>query len=245
MTWLDEPEHPIFKEFVGIAPPPGVHLPTGNELLGLCSREPPRGYIEYPAESPVFFIKFGWSVYWNEVVAQDKAYCELRNLGSSVRVPSIFYACQTEERVVIVMECIHGKTVEQLLKDCKDNEVETERMRGIVAHCLSELIRIPVAAGSRPAAVDSSKIRHDVFDMNEAPRHYENADQLEKHINYVCTCSPSPSPFSCASYYAICQTDDRRIKVFQHSKKKAARQGLGARAHDLPAVGLVSGQLHD
>ena len=187
MTWLDDPEHPIVKEFVGIAPPPGVHLPTGNELLGLCSREPSRGYIEYPLEPSVFFIKFGWSVYWNGVVAQAKAYRELRKLGSSVRVPGIFYACQTEERVVIVMEYIHGKTVEQRLKDDKDDEVETEKSRGIVAHCLSEFIRIPVAAGSRPVAVDGSITRHDVFDMNEAPRHYENVDQLEEHINYVRT----------------------------------------------------------
>ncbi|KIH86935.1 hypothetical protein SPBR_08547 [Sporothrix brasiliensis 5110] len=184
MTWLGEPEPPIDLEFEGIAPPEGVDLPKGDKLLGLCERGNPRGFIEYPAESPVFFIKHGLAVYWNEVLAQDMAYRELRKLGSSVRVPGILYACRTMQRAVIVMEYIQGKTVEQLLEECKDDEAEAERVRGIVVHCLNDLIRIPVAAGSRPAAIDGGRIRHDVFDCRQASRHYENVNQLEEHINY-------------------------------------------------------------
>ncbi|ERT02864.1 hypothetical protein HMPREF1624_01167 [Sporothrix schenckii ATCC 58251] len=166
MTWLGELEPPIDLEFEGIAPPEGVDLPKGDKLLSLCERGNPRGFIEYPAESPVFFIKHGLAVYWNEVLAQDMAYRELRKLGSSVRVPGIFYACRTMQRA------------------CKDDEAEAERVRGIVVHCLNDLIRIPVAAGSRPAAIDGGRIRHDVFDCRVASRHYENVNQLEEHINY-------------------------------------------------------------
>lgn len=131
----------------------------------------------------MFWIKHGRAVYWNEVAAQAMAYRELRELGSSVRVSAVFYGCQNRRRVIIVMEYVPGKTVGQLLKDI--NQADKEDILNKVALSLSELHRIPIAPGARPAAIDGDKIRHKFFDEQEAPRHYENVDQLEEHLNLV------------------------------------------------------------
>ncbi|KAH8908603.1 hypothetical protein BR93DRAFT_966660 [Coniochaeta sp. PMI_546] len=172
------------KEYIGIPPPHDVHLPTASEIIILCDEKQPRGSIILPEGSnkPVFWIKYGNAVFWNEVAAQAMAYHELRRLGSSVRAPAVFYAFRYDYRTFIVMEYIPGKTSAQCLKEAKSPE-EKEHIIGLVALSLGELHRIPVAAGSRPAAVDGGRIRHSIFDEQEAPRHYENVDQLEIHLN--------------------------------------------------------------
>lgn len=133
------------------------------------------------SNEPVFWIKYGNAVFWNEVVAQAMAYHELRRLGSSVRAPAVFYAFRYDYKTFIVMEYIPGKTC---LKEAKSPE-EKEHIIGLVASSLGKLHRISVAPGSRPAAVDGGRIRHSIFDEQEAPRHYENVDQLEIHLNEV------------------------------------------------------------
>ena len=172
------------KEFVGIPPPHNAHCPTINELLDLCVNEHPRKGIASPSESPVFWVKYGQAVYWNEVVAQDMAYHELRRLGSPVRAPAVFYAFQYDYRVFIVMKYIHGNTVSKRLEESQ-NHAEKEDIIDQVVLSLTELHRIPIPSGSRPAAVDGGYIRHALFDEQEAPRHYENVEQLELHLNEV------------------------------------------------------------
>lgn len=171
------------REYVGVYPPPDVHFPTAGELLDLCAEEHPRGSLAYPPESPVFWIKYGNAVYWNEVAAQVVAHRELQRLGSSVRAPSVYYAFYFDYRTFIVMEYIPGETVGQRLE--KANEAEKEDIISKVVLGISELHRIPVPEGSRPAAIDGYKIRHTLFDEQQAPRHYENVDQLEEHLNLV------------------------------------------------------------
>jgi hypothetical protein len=172
------------KEYVGIPPPYNAHLPTAYELLALCATERPRGSITLPSESPVFWVKYGRAVYWNEVVAQAMAYHELRRLGSSVRAPAVFYAFEHDYMIFIVMEYIPGTTARQCLEKAQ-NQAEKDQIISQVALSLSELHRIPIAPGSRPAAVDGGYIRHVLFDEQEAPRHYETVDQLENHLNEV------------------------------------------------------------
>ncbi|KAI8944947.1 kinase-like domain-containing protein [Xylaria longipes] len=169
-------------EYFGIPPPPNAHLPSSSELLELCPAETARGHTTLPAESPVFWVKYGYSVFWNEVLAQDKAYHELRRLGSPVRAPAVFYAFRYESTVYIVMEYIPGNTARKCIEEAKTEE-EKEHVINEVGLSLSELHRIPIASGSRPAAIDGGHIRHELFDEQEAPRHYENVDQLETHLN--------------------------------------------------------------
>ncbi|KAM5463486.1 hypothetical protein MauCBS54593_007480 [Microsporum audouinii] len=172
-------------EFRGLDPPPGVHIPTGAELFSLCTAEHPRRFsmgIPYPAESPVLWIKYGRPVLWNEVPAQTMAYHELRRLGSAVRVPAIYYACTVEYKTYIVMEYIPGKTAAKSLEGVSD-PAKKEAIFRLIALGLSELHRIPVPPQSRPSAIDGDRIRHRLFDEQEAPRHYQSVDQLEEHLN--------------------------------------------------------------
>lgn len=106
------------QEYAGITPPPGTHVPIGEERLRLCEREHPEGgplFVPYPPKEPMLFIKYGMSVCWNEVPSQSAAYHGLRRLGSPARVPGIFYACRQGYTTCIVMEYIPGETVGQHL----------------------------------------------------------------------------------------------------------------------------------
>ena len=83
------------------------------------------------------------------------------------------------------MEYIRGNTSRKCLEEAK-SQAEKEHIISQVALSLSELHRIPIAPSrSRPAAIDGGYIRHLIFDESEAPRHYENVDQLENHLNEV------------------------------------------------------------
>lgn len=171
--------------YVGIKPPPGVRVPELKELLDrICVAPTPRACFAYPPEAPACWIKYGRSVYWNEVCAQVMAYDGLRQLGSLVRAPAVFYAIEDYPMTYIVMEYIPGKTAGQCLRESQEQAAK-EAIYQSIALALSELHRIPIAAGSRPAAVSGGKIRHSIFDEQEAPRHYENVQQLEDHINAV------------------------------------------------------------
>ncbi|KFY01215.1 hypothetical protein O988_02866 [Pseudogymnoascus sp. VKM F-3808] len=170
--------------YVGIKPAPGVRIPEREELLNSICKEPtPRTSFAYPPEAPTCWIKYGRAVYWNEVCAQVVAYDSLRQLGSSVRAPGVFYAFEEYFVTYIVMEYIPGKTAGQCLKESQD-EAAKEVIYRSIALALSELHRIPIPESRlRPAAVSGGGIRHSVFDELRAPRHYENVQQLEDHIN--------------------------------------------------------------
>ncbi|OAA62761.1 Aminoglycoside phosphotransferase [Niveomyces insectorum RCEF 264] len=168
------------QEYFGTAPPVGVHLPTADEILALCD-DHPRSHVVYPADSPVFWIKYDNTVFWNEVAAQTMAHRELRRCNSPVRAPAVYYAFRRGFVNYIVMEYIPGKTAGALLEESDDQAAKDDVVRK-VAMGLSELHRIPVPAGSCPAAIDGGRIRHVLFDEREAPRHYEDGSQLELHF---------------------------------------------------------------
>ncbi|KAK2816752.1 hypothetical protein FQN49_008018 [Arthroderma sp. PD_2] len=177
------PDPTSTKEYRGVEPPAGVHLPTATELLDICTLEDrhPVG-LAYPPKAPVFWIKYGFAVYWNEVVAQAMAHRELQRLGSPVKVPAVFYAYQADSKTYIVMEYIEGRSGAQLLEATSD-AAKREAVYRQVAFGIQELLRIPIPPQSRPAAVDGGVIQHLVFSDAEAPRHYQSADQIEQHFN--------------------------------------------------------------
>jgi hypothetical protein len=75
-----ESQAEVTREYRGLDPPPGIHIPTCTELLHLCTAEHPQGFptgLAYPQDAPIFWIKYGYSVLWNEVAAQVMAYSEL------------------------------------------------------------------------------------------------------------------------------------------------------------------------
>jgi hypothetical protein len=116
-------EWPKFTNpYVGINPPPGVHVPEREELLSsICAERSPRSGFPYPPEAPIFWIKYGYAVYWNEVCAQTVAYNGLRHLESLVRAPGVYYAFKEANSIYIVMEYIPGKTAKECLEEAQDD----------------------------------------------------------------------------------------------------------------------------
>lgn len=194
----------LSREFHGVPNPhTGVKIPGPVELYRLCtanSKHPQRFNegLAYPADTPVFWIKNGHSVIWGEMHAQHHAHQELQRLKSPIRVPAIYYACQLrvpsdygDPKVnfgfnsYIVMDYIPGKTARDRLDAFKDDHRSQDRVYTQIALAVSELLRIPVPPGTPPMSIHGELIRHPVFDMDEAPRKYDNVQQLEDQINAV------------------------------------------------------------
>lgn len=203
---------PIFlaREYHGSPTPPGSRLPSPHELHKLFLLSKTKSHPDFgdydkgtanPQHAPVFWIKFGRGVTWNEVMAQSMAYHELQRLGSPVRAPALFYACEMKipawpwkedsffYRGFAVMEYIPGMTAGQLLEDIAediDREARQDFVYSKIALALSELLRIPVPSGQKPSSVNEDLIRHSFFEDPECPIFYKSAQQIEDHLNKVC-----------------------------------------------------------
>lgn len=121
----------------------------------------------------------------------------LRHLHSPVKAPGMYYGCQVEisykhkptypraYRVYFVMEYVRGKTAAQLLEGAVNDEEAKDQVYKQIAFALSELHRIPVPDGSRPAAANGERIRHPLFNDEQCGNHYRNVTELENHLNKV------------------------------------------------------------
>lgn len=168
-----------------------VPVPSPAEIARLCTkvnRYHRNVGLAYPREAPVFWIKYGPSVIWDELDSQALAHKELERLGSPVKVPAVYYACKLSVAVgifsYVVMDYVSGSTVGKLLQETDDPADETA-LFSRVALALSELHRIPVPAGRPPSGINGGHIRHFLFDDQEAPRKYQSAQELETHLNEV------------------------------------------------------------
>lgn len=192
------------KEWYGSILPSNitVPLPTAAELVSLCKETNRHGYtigVPYPpgTEPPVFWIKYGSSIVWNELAGQKTAHDGLRSLESQVRAPAVYYGCQVAipykddpdgwpaHRTYVVMEYVPGRTAAQRLQDAIDDDAMKDFIYAKIAFALSELHRIPVPQDSRPAAVNGRRIRHELFDDNQASLHYPHISELEQHLDLV------------------------------------------------------------
>ncbi|KAK2597390.1 hypothetical protein QQS21_006014 [Conoideocrella luteorostrata] len=129
----------------------------------------------------------------------------LRSLDSPTKAPAMYYGCQVlisykgdreytggpVPLTYLVMDYIHGKTAGQLLQDSANDEEAKDRIYRQIAFAISELHRIPVPQGSRPAAVNGGKIRHEIFEENQASCHYRNVTELENHLNLFLSITKS------------------------------------------------------
>ncbi|KHO01885.1 Aminoglycoside phosphotransferase [Metarhizium album ARSEF 1941] len=200
------------KEWHGLPVPEYITtpLPTAAELVHLCNKTHELGYtssLTYPpdAKCPTYWIKYGSSVIWNELASTKMAYEGLRSLGSPVRVPAVYYGCRLAiphkdnpsrvpvYRTYLVMEYVKGQTAEQLLQDAGHDEEKKDSTYKQIAFALSELHRIPVPEGARPAAVNGGRIRHELFDENQASLHYRNVTELEDHFNLILSLTKARS----------------------------------------------------
>ncbi len=213
--------------YIGIAPPPGIAVPDPDLLIrDLCSEESPRECFAYPPEAPVFWIKYGHMVYWNEVCAQVMAYEGLRQLGSKVRAPAVFYAQMNYPYTYIIMEYVPGKTAGECLEAAQDDSAR-ELLAQSVSLAISELHRIPIEPGTRPAAISGDKIRHCLlFEDYGSPLHYENVQHMEDHFNAVrVSCVPPVANDLCKDLTtaAIVSRVGRKTGPFQAPRPGTAR----------------------
>ncbi|KAK7727862.1 hypothetical protein SLS63_006939 [Diaporthe eres] len=133
---------------------------------------------------------YGWGVFWDEAVNQIRAHQELQKINSPVRVPVVYYAFKDNDGArwtYIVMEYIRGDTVGSLEDKARESpEQSQEKLDALsrrVAFALDEFLRIPVPLDTPPASVSGGIIRHSIFKDHEAPRPYQNVEQLEQHFN--------------------------------------------------------------
>ncbi|POS74242.1 hypothetical protein DHEL01_v207358 [Diaporthe helianthi] len=186
------------QEWKGPPPPSGVTIPSATIIKEICvdvseQLGPYPMKLAYPpGDRPTVWIKYGYGVFWDEAVNQIRAHQELQKIDSPVRVPVVYYAFQdsaASQWTYIVMEYIRGETVASLEQKARQSpEQSQETLEGLsrrVAFALDEFLRIPVPAGTAPSAVSGGIIKHPVFKDYEAPRPYENVEQLEQHFNMV------------------------------------------------------------
>lgn len=164
----------VINEYHGAPVPPGVQLRQPVDLVRMCTAVHPENQchnmgLAYPAEAPVFWIKYGYSIVWNELQAQAMAHDGLVRIGSSVRAPKVFYACyltipltpplhdfpgDCDRKAYVVMEYVPGKTAGKLLAETDDAH-ERDLIYGSIGLAMSELARIPIPDGrdQRPLMV--------------------------------------------------------------------------------------------
>lgn len=186
------------REWQGPPPPSDVTIPSAATIKAICvdlnqQRGPyPMGITYPPGDRPTLWIKYGWGVFWDEAVNQIRAHQELQKINSPVRVPVVYYAFEDNDGAkwtYIVMEYIRGDTVGSLEDKARESpEQSQEKLDALsrrVAFALDEFLRIPVPLDTPPASVSGGIIRHSVFKDHEAPRPYQNVEQLEQHFNMV------------------------------------------------------------
>jgi hypothetical protein len=197
------------QEWQGPSPPSGVTIPSAATIKTICVTTPDgppasAGLAYPPGKEPTLWIKYGWGIYWDEVVHQVCAQQELQKIDSPVRAPVIYYAFHdntTMNATFIVMEYIRGETVGSLRQKARESppEQSQEMLEGLsrrVAFALDEFLRIPIPSGTPPASASGGLIRHPIFKEHEAPRAYENVEQLEQHFNMVGYAVPSLKSYS-------------------------------------------------
>ncbi|OAA56938.1 Aminoglycoside phosphotransferase [Niveomyces insectorum RCEF 264] len=167
-------------------------IPDSGTILELVNVNELLKSFAYPpdADTPVCWVKYGVSVHWNEVCAQKMACEGLRATAPRIaRAPAIYYAFMYKQTTVIVMEYVRGQTAKDLYD--KADEAGRAVIRTQLADAFSALTRIPLPVDKallRPTAIDGGYAGHrafgDLLDFT-APRLYENATQLEEHINVL------------------------------------------------------------
>jgi len=221
----------VLRELKGLHPlPAGAGIPNLDELMQLYTpKSSPVSHVAFPSDRPVLWVKYGRGIDWSEVVAQDVAYRGLQRLGSGVRAPGIYCACEIDthhkdkegsyphRHIVIVMEYISGKTGKaHIEQNPQSNYVVFQS----IARAIMMLNQIPVPAGQAPASLDGGCPRHTIFRVNVlAPRTYKTVQQLQDHFNLVW----SYIVVSIADSSLTCQTVSKPNQERKETSRSCAR----------------------
>ena len=182
----------LTNEYIG-RPFPG--LPTTNEIIDLCHKKGGgfNGLTYPPNGTPIAYIKYGYSVTVGEMRTQlyvlnafkQMVYASGPDSGSLVKVPEIYHAFECEGQTYIVMEYVDGETVGAQLD--RSSAETRDTIYDQMAKAISQLLRVPIPSNQRPGPVGGGCIQHYFFQDDVAVQEYQSVDQLQHHINRVCT----------------------------------------------------------
>lgn len=108
---------------------------------------------------------------------------------SGFRVPEIYHAFERFEDLVkgpvtyIVMEYVHGQTVEAAMKNA--SQQYKNHIYDQVAKAVHQLLKISPPKGLLLGPVGRGHIHHPLFTEDGAAAQYETVDHLERHFNKV------------------------------------------------------------
>ena len=141
--------------------------------------------------SPIAYIKYGTGdgVPEGEMPTQLHVYNVFRDMKvSGFKVPEIYYAFELEEKVEepvinIVMEYVHGQTVEAATKNC--SQQAKSHILDQVAKAVKQLLKVRPPDGLRLGPVQRGNIHHPLFTEDGACAKYQTVDHLQRHFNKV------------------------------------------------------------
>lgn len=141
--------------------------------------------------SPIAYIKYGTreGVPEGEMPTQLHVYDAFKAMKpSGFKIPEIYHAFELEDEeeevwTYIVMEYIHGQTVEAAMKTC--SQPEKSHILDQVVEAVKHLLKVPPPDGLRLGPVERGNIQHPLFTEDGACVKYKSVDHLERHFNKV------------------------------------------------------------
>lgn len=168
-----------------------------DEIISVFNQTPqlkPDGHAVtgflFPPREPIAYVKFVFpSERMAEVKNQEYAFESLRAMPphqtKGTLIPEIYRTFQSGDRLFIVMEYIHGRTLAEL-----QERPDWESRQGVVVDSVATAIRLLLLIrpppGQQPGPVGGGRIRHPLFKHSTSYRSYSSVDELEKHLNKVC-----------------------------------------------------------
>jgi aminoglycoside phosphotransferase (APT) family kinase protein len=183
---------PITNEYIGRSIP---GLPSTSEIVAICRQN---GFsnngMKYPRNgSPIAYIKYGprYGIPEGEMPTQLYVYNVFKKMSAGgVKVPEIYHAFeQLDDKVngpvtYIIMEYVHGQTVEAAIKNCSQQGQKTH-IFDQVAKAVDQLLQVPPPNGLRLGPARGGLINHPLFADNKAAKVYDSVGQLQRHFNKV------------------------------------------------------------
>lgn len=168
-------------------------LPTTSEIIARCRQNGVcnKGMVYSHNGSPIAYIKYGTrdGVPEGEMPTQLHVYNAFRNMkASGFKVPEIYHAFELEDKgkepvTYIVMEYVHGQSVEAAMKNC--SQQEKSHILDQVAKAVEQLLKVRPPDGLCLGPVQRGHIHHPLFTEDGACAKYKSVDHLQRHFNKV------------------------------------------------------------
>jgi aminoglycoside phosphotransferase (APT) family kinase protein len=107
---------------------------------------------------------------------------------SGFKVPEIYHTFELEDKVeepvtYIVMEYVHGQTVEAAMKNC--SQQEKSHILDQVVKAVKQLLKVRPPDSLRLGPVQRGHLHHPLFTEDGAFAKYKSVDHLQRHFNKV------------------------------------------------------------